>query len=332
MCVEIVDAILAGSFAAWQSKTLSFSRCRVESKRGRIGSRVKHWQVLLAILVALSASTALADDFKTIHGKEYKNVTISRVEPDGIVLTSKSGISKVYFVELPKEVQERFHYNPEKAAAGQAAAVQQAEKNNYELSLRDVPGARGGSERILELTFYRDVPQPQVVDKMLRESLEHAVAADGTRDILAMAFLGEEVLTSTQYSGELVYRAAQRKIMTLEQSRGVKTTVTDAAGYSVEVSEEKSAGGRNGERKWLTISLIYPTPPPLEQAYTSMQSEIEKNVPRGMDINAYVKIGDKGVKTSQRQMDDPTGGYVFMNYDAPSKKLYRKNMLIKTIK
>ena len=48
------------------------------------------------------ATVALADDFKTIRGKEYKNVTVSRVEPDGIVLKSKSGISKVYFVELPK--------------------------------------------------------------------------------------------------------------------------------------------------------------------------------------------------------------------------------------
>src|SRR6059058_6647969 len=71
----------------------------------------------LAILAALSASIALADDFKTIDGKEYKNVTVSRVEPDGIVLSSKSGISKVYFTELPKEIQERFHYDPDKAAA-----------------------------------------------------------------------------------------------------------------------------------------------------------------------------------------------------------------------
>ncbi len=162
--------------------------------------------------------------------------------------------------------------------------------------------------------------------------LEHAVAADGSRDIVAIAFLGDEVLSDTQYSGELMYRAAQRKIMTLEEARGVKTTITDAAGYSVKVSEEKTLAGIKPERKWLTISLIYPTPPPLEQAYTSMQSEIEKNVSRGMDIDAYVKIGDKGVKTSQRQMDDPTGGYVFMKYDAPSKKLYRKNTLIKTIK
>ncbi len=35
-----------------------------------------------------------------------------RVEADGIVLRTKMGISKVYFIELPKEVQERFHYGP----------------------------------------------------------------------------------------------------------------------------------------------------------------------------------------------------------------------------
>jgi Mg/Co/Ni transporter MgtE len=62
------------------------------------------------ILIACFASIALADDFKTTDGKEYKNVTVSRVEPDGIVLSSKSGISKVYFAELPKEVQQRFNY------------------------------------------------------------------------------------------------------------------------------------------------------------------------------------------------------------------------------
>jgi thiol-disulfide isomerase/thioredoxin len=54
---------------------------------------------------------------KTIDGKEYKNVIVSRIESDGIVLRTKSGISKVYFVELPKDVQERFHYNAAIAAA-----------------------------------------------------------------------------------------------------------------------------------------------------------------------------------------------------------------------
>jgi hypothetical protein len=72
---------------------------------------------ILPFLILCSASVALADDFKAIDGKEYKNVKVIRVEPDGIVLVSKSGISKVYFTELPKEIQDRFHYEAVQAAA-----------------------------------------------------------------------------------------------------------------------------------------------------------------------------------------------------------------------
>ena len=87
---------------------------------------MKHSQISLAILVLLVASLALAEDFRTIHGKEYKDATISRVESDGIVLRTKSGISKVYFVELPKEVQERFHYDAAKAHAQTEATARSA--------------------------------------------------------------------------------------------------------------------------------------------------------------------------------------------------------------
>jgi hypothetical protein len=64
----------------------------------------------VVILAVLFASVALSEDFKTTNGKEYKDATVSRVEPDGILLKNSSGISKVYFTELPKEVQERFHW------------------------------------------------------------------------------------------------------------------------------------------------------------------------------------------------------------------------------
>jgi thiol-disulfide isomerase/thioredoxin len=72
---------------------------------------------IITLLIVCFASVALADDFKAIDGKEYKNVRVSRVEPDGIVLISKSGISKVYFTELPPDVQKRFHYDAANAAA-----------------------------------------------------------------------------------------------------------------------------------------------------------------------------------------------------------------------
>lgn len=73
---------------------------------------MKGWQVHLAIMATLLTSGVLAEDFKTIAGKEYRGVTVIRVEADGIVLRSKTGISKVYFAELPKDVQEKFHYAP----------------------------------------------------------------------------------------------------------------------------------------------------------------------------------------------------------------------------
>jgi thiol-disulfide isomerase/thioredoxin len=82
------------------------------------------------------ASVAVADDFKAVDGKEYKNVTVSRVEPDGIVLITSWGISKVYFTELPKEVQERFHYDAANAAAywaEQNAAVEQLRHQQEEV-------------------------------------------------------------------------------------------------------------------------------------------------------------------------------------------------------
>ena len=77
---------------------------------------------ILLFLILCFTAVAVADDFKLVSGKEYKDVTVTRVEPDGIVLRTKSGISKVYFVELPKDVQERFHYN---AAIASAYSAQQ---------------------------------------------------------------------------------------------------------------------------------------------------------------------------------------------------------------
>jgi hypothetical protein len=87
------------------------------SGRGRAVLRSESKMKILTFSIVCFASVILADDFKTIDGKEYKNATVTRVEPDGIMLITNVGISKVYFTELPKEVQERFHYDTAKAVA-----------------------------------------------------------------------------------------------------------------------------------------------------------------------------------------------------------------------
>jgi len=97
---------------------------------------VKYWKTALAIIAALSASIALADDFKTTDGTEYKNVTVTKQEPDGITVTNKKAgvIVKLYFTELPKEVQERFNYDPKKAAAYLRQKAKATRKNNEQLA------------------------------------------------------------------------------------------------------------------------------------------------------------------------------------------------------
>ena len=72
---------------------------------------------VVTLLILCFTTAAFAEDFKTINGKEYKDATVTRVDPDGVVVKTKSGITKVYFIELPKEVQEHFHYDSEKAAS-----------------------------------------------------------------------------------------------------------------------------------------------------------------------------------------------------------------------
>jgi hypothetical protein len=85
----------------------------------------------------LSASLALAEDFKTTSGKEYKDATVTHVEPDGIVVRCKSGISKIYFTELSSDVQQRFHYDSQSATAAQANEMAVIQQTNQQTSEAD---------------------------------------------------------------------------------------------------------------------------------------------------------------------------------------------------
>ena len=90
---------------------------------------------LFTILLLSFAAAALSEDFQTVNGKEYKGATITRLEPDGIVVKTNSGVTKIYFTELPKDVQDRFHYDSGKAAsysAEQAARYTAYQKQQEE--------------------------------------------------------------------------------------------------------------------------------------------------------------------------------------------------------
>lgn len=71
-------------------------------------------------ILLLISSAAIADDIKTTDGAVHSG-TVSRVEPDGVVLTSDAGIEKIPFTKVSEELQKKYGYKPEKAAAYVAA-------------------------------------------------------------------------------------------------------------------------------------------------------------------------------------------------------------------
>jgi hypothetical protein len=76
--------------------------------------------LLLGLLMA-----AGAEDLTTTEGRVYKNVTVRKVEPDGLSISHESGLAKIPFTKLPKEVQEKHGYDP---AKGKAYAEEQGKK------------------------------------------------------------------------------------------------------------------------------------------------------------------------------------------------------------
>jgi hypothetical protein len=114
------------------NRTPSLTAFSWKSMKPTAGHPRASYLTTLAILALLPATLALAEDFKTINGKIYKDATITRVEADGIVISTKTGISKIYFVELPKDVQERFHYGSA-TPTGKAVTqrIDKAESTNH---------------------------------------------------------------------------------------------------------------------------------------------------------------------------------------------------------
>jgi hypothetical protein len=94
---------------------------------------------LFIFLFLFLAAAAFSEDFTTVNGKEYKDATVTRIEPDGVVVKTNSGVTKIYFTELPKDVQEHFHYDAGKAASYSAeqAATYTANQKQQEDTRRE---------------------------------------------------------------------------------------------------------------------------------------------------------------------------------------------------
>ena len=138
------------------------------------------------ILIVCFASIALAEDFKTIDGKIYKDATISHVEADGIVIKTKTGISKIYFVELPKDVQERFHYGSA-TPTGKAVTQRIDEAQSAKHATPFVDAADRFAQKVTTMLEEHSERFVQQVEKKLdeRESILQGKHTPGPAELMA---------------------------------------------------------------------------------------------------------------------------------------------------
>ena len=78
------------------------------AQKDRIRTLLNPQKATIVILATLFVSLALAEDFKTVSGKIYKDATISHVEADGIVLRTKTGISRSFSLNFLKTFRKGF--------------------------------------------------------------------------------------------------------------------------------------------------------------------------------------------------------------------------------
>jgi hypothetical protein len=78
------------------------------------------------------------DSLTTTDGITYKDVTLTKVEPDGLRIIHATGVAKVGFERLSPEIQKKYGYDPAKAVAFKQAEAARLEKIDVEQSKQEL--------------------------------------------------------------------------------------------------------------------------------------------------------------------------------------------------
>src|SRR5277367_2921755 len=76
-------------------------------------------KLIFCLVFLLGIVSVRAEDWTTITGKQYPDVTVLKVDPDAVTILYRDGGALIPLIELPENLQTRFHYDP---AAAKAAA------------------------------------------------------------------------------------------------------------------------------------------------------------------------------------------------------------------
>jgi hypothetical protein len=155
--------------------------------------------VLLLLVVLLDG--AFAEDIETLDHHVYKNAAITRAEPDGIVVSMKTGIIKIPFDNLPTEFKTRFGYDKEQAKAFAAKIAQdqqviydqtQAAKADANASVAEI-AERAQAERAQKQALIREQAAREAENAQREASVKAAIQSGG----IIPGMTGEECIRAS---------------------------------------------------------------------------------------------------------------------------------------
>lgn len=91
-------------------------RCTLTSRLAPC-NMTRNFPGFFALMLFASVSIAGAEDFKMSDGTVYRQARVVEVRPDALILLHESGSAMADLAKLPKAIQNRYNYDPAKAAA-----------------------------------------------------------------------------------------------------------------------------------------------------------------------------------------------------------------------
>ncbi|HKW30602.1 MAG TPA: hypothetical protein VJT54_14800 [Verrucomicrobiae bacterium] len=162
------DSVLSNEFAAWSEKSpvpfLNENRA-----------------------VAAPAITNIT----TLTGESYTGVKITKVVPDGLVISYSNGqngdfVAKLYFENLPDSLKERFHYNPNQAADFRQRQLQSMDELRQRLTTDDQIAVNAENQRTDEGLVQRQIEQQQKIAAQQAVIAQQAAEAEQKQADAAM--------------------------------------------------------------------------------------------------------------------------------------------------
>ena len=133
--------------------------------------------LLLLFSAFLLAPLLRAEDLTLTNGTVYKNITVTKVDPDGLRIIHSDGGGKVLFTQLPEATQQKYHYDP--AAAQKFAAAQEAKKRaDLERALQQSAAAAAAAPAPVAAAPTATEPEKKVWARTIPDKILQMVKGD----------------------------------------------------------------------------------------------------------------------------------------------------------